>query len=216
VVGALNLACNAEAPVTATDLDVVTLAGEMIAAAVANAESHAEQRRLATTDGLTRIANHRHFQERLADEMHRGARSGHPVTMILIDIDHFKKINDTHGHQAGDAALTGLAVCLKKQIRVIDTVARYGGEEFAVILPETDVAAAQAVAERIRTEAMKDTYPSERGGFALTLSLGVCDSSHPAVKKPADLIRLADSALYEAKASGRNRTVLCDVAETQS
>ncbi len=210
VVGTLNLACVGKGGVSSSDLDIVALVGEMIGASLANLASHTEQKRLATTDGLTRVTNHRSFQERLLAELERTMRSGRPLTLVLIDIDFFKKINDTHGHLAGDAALVGLAAALKGEIRIVDTVARYGGEEFALLLPETPLDEAIRVCERIRERASSLTFDGPDGPFSFTISLGVTDTTCGEIKKPTDLIGLADEALYAAKEGGRDKTVRAD------
>lgn len=167
--------------------------------------------RLALTDGLTQMHNRRHFQIRLADEFRRAQRYDNPLALILADLDHFKAVNDSAGHVAGDAVLRKVAGCFQACIRDTDTAARWGGEEFAVVLPQTHLAGALTVAERIR----KDVAALRLGaGDALfvTASLGV--SSYPAahVHTTEELVRAADEALYRAKREGRNRVCLTDPA----
>ena len=167
--------------------------------------------RLALTDGLTQMHNRRHFQMRLADEFRRAQRYDNPLALILADLDHFKAVNDTDGHVAGDACLRKVAGCFQASIRDTDTAARWGGEEFAVVLPQTHLAGALTVAERIRRE-VAALRLAAGDGVLLTASLGV--SSYPAahVHTTDELVRAADEALYRAKREGRNRVCLTDPA----
>lgn len=153
----------------------------------------------ATTDELTGLLNFRAFQDRVQTELARSVRSGKPLSLILADIDHFKKYNDTKGHLAGNEALKALARVLKKGSRSYDLVARFGGEEFAVVLPETDVAEAAAIAERLRSMAPAN-------GHELTISCGVAVFPKEAADLQA-LIACADKKLYRAKEEGRNRVI---------
>ncbi len=158
---------------------------------------------MADTDGLTGIYNHRYFQLRLDTELERAERYGHPLSLILFDIDHFKKFNDTMGHQTGDAVLRELAILVKNQLRNVDVLCRYGGEEFVAILPETDLNGAAGVAERIRRAVAKHTFRDFSGkAFGITISLGV--GAMPPLKEKNEIIKAADDALYRAKESGRN------------
>ncbi|MCG5052325.1 MAG: diguanylate cyclase [Myxococcales bacterium] len=160
----------------------------------------------ATTDGLTGLVNHRTFQERFSSMLTRAERHGFPVALILTDIDHFKKINDSYGHPTGDEVLRRVAKILKASARKIDIVARYGGEEFAIVLESTDRDGARQLAERIRAEVGKQSFESSKGPFKCTLSLGVALFPDDARAKQ-EIIARADQALYAAKHGGRNRTV---------
>ena len=155
---------------------------------------------LATTDGLTGLRNHRAFQERLAMETERARRYDFPLSVALLDVDHFKGYNDTYGHPAGDAVLRTVAACLQASVRETDQVARYGGEEFALILPHTEAAAALLVAERCRYAIQWANWPER----PVTASVGIATLT-PAITGPADLIIAADQALYRSKHEGRNR-----------
>jgi two-component system cell cycle response regulator len=164
-------------------------------------------KRMATTDGLTGLYNHRYFQERLATEIEKSKRTGKPLSLALTDIDLFKKFNDTFGHQEGDNVLRKCAKLLAESVRQgKDIVCRYGGEEFVVIMPDCDLVEAREVVEGMR-QTCADTL---RGGHgpearAITLSIGIC--SHPlGAQEQRDLIHKADEALYKAKQTGRNRT----------
>jgi diguanylate cyclase (GGDEF)-like protein len=160
----------------------------------------------ATTDGLTGLVNHRTFQERFSAMLGRADRHKFRVAMLLTDIDHFKKVNDTYGHPTGDAVLKRVAAILKASARKIDIVARYGGEEFALVLEGTDRAGARQLAERIREEVAAQIFESSKGPFKAMLSLGVAVYPDDGKAKP-DIIACADQALYAAKHGGRNRTV---------
>lgn len=170
--------------------------------------------KLAITDGLTGLYNHRHFQERLAQEVARSGRSGEPVALVMIDVDHFKAYNDANGHQAGDEALRTLAATLSAGRRMSDVVARYGGEELAVVLPGTDRRSAALVGEYLRRRVADKRFPGEESqpGGRLTLSAGVAACPEDA-HDPASLIQAADEALYRAKGAGRNQVVAAGPAE---
>jgi two-component system cell cycle response regulator len=160
----------------------------------------------ATTDGLTGLVNHRTFQERFSAMLGRAERHSFAVAMLLTDIDHFKKINDTYGHPTGDDVLRRVAALLKSCARKIDITARYGGEEFALVLEATDREGALQLAERIRQEVSQQIFESAKGPFKATMSLGVAVYPHDGRSKP-ELIKNADTALYAAKHGGRNRAV---------
>jgi len=173
---------------------------ELVALAVSNAATRTQLHLLATTDTLTGLANRRVFEERLAAECERAGRHGRPLSLVLLDLDHFKGVNDAHGHPVGDRVLVELAARLRLRARAQDTLARMGGEEFAWLMPETDGAAALQAAERVRAEIAAEAFAD---GITVTVSGGVCDlaDAHGA----AELYRLADEALYWAKAHGRDQ-----------
>ncbi len=165
----------------------------------------------ATTDGLTGLVNHRTFQERFSAMLARAERQDQPVALLLTDIDHFKKINDTYGHPTGDEVLRRVAALLKASARKVDVTARYGGEEFALVLEATNLEGARELAERIRQEVSQQIFESSKGPFKATLSLGIAVYPQDG-KQKAEIIKNADTALYAAKHGGRNRsTAFCDV-----
>jgi len=170
---------------------------------------------LAIRDGLTGLYNHRTFYKLLEDEFVRAQRFNHPVSLLLLDIDHFKHVNDTYGHLAGDAILKGLGELLGRQARAIDRVCRYGGEEITVILPETDLDAAANMAERMRAAVEAQSFDVEAGApVKITVSIGV--ASWPAqADNMQTLVAAADAAMYAAKQSGRNRVVRYEPAPGQ-
>lgn len=165
-------------------------------------------RMLSITDPLTGIFNRGYLMERLPEEFNRARRYDHPLSLIMCDIDRFKKVNDTYGHEAGDAVLKSVAHCLNGCLRHgIDWMARYGGEEFLIMLSETDHEGAMAVAERLKTQFAQCPVDSRGHEIKVTASFGVATfQTHTHEQKsPEDLIREADRCLYRAKANGRNR-----------
>ena len=169
------------------------------------AKDQAALEELSTHDDLTGLHNSRVFHRRLAEEAERSRRYGHPFSLLMLDIDYFKTVNDTHGHLAGDEALRAIAALLRRTVRPVDLVVRYGGEEFAVVLPETPSAGALATAERIRELIASQAIPLPSAGtLTLTASIGV--ATYPEDAELGErLIGAADQALYAAKSSGRNR-----------
>jgi diguanylate cyclase (GGDEF)-like protein len=171
---------------------------------------HANKRleELATTDGLTGLFNHRHFKGLLETEVNRSRRLDFPTSLVMLDVDHFKIYNDTHGHPAGDVVLRGVAELLRSRLRGTDVPCRYGGEEFAVILLDTGKQMAMAVAEEIRSRIEATPFDGQESqpGGVLSISVGVASFPDDA-EDHAALLRAADEALYAAKRSGRNRVI---------
>ena len=170
------------------------------------AEANRRLEQLAITDGLTGLYNHRYFHERLQSEVERSHRSGHPLSLLMIDVDHFKLYNDRNGHPAGDAVLRGVAAILAEGRRLNDVVARYGGEEFTILLVDTPGTAAATLAEALRRRVEEKAFDqaADQPGGRLTISLGVATCPEHA-KTAAELVQAADTALYRAKNAGRNR-----------
>ncbi|HCC68673.1 MAG TPA: hypothetical protein DEP99_02170 [Nitrospiraceae bacterium] len=191
---------------THEDEDLALMFSFQAAVAIRKAFLHEEILKLARTDGLTGLNNHRIFQEQLEVEIKRAKRYGRPLSLLMIDIDYFKKFNDTYGHQAGDSALKGLANILLKNLRNADSAARYGGEEFAVIFPETTIEGALKTAERIRNETAWHTFNLDGKEKHLTVSIGVSIFPDDAMDRES-LIKAADDAMYMAKKMGRNRVI---------
>jgi two-component system cell cycle response regulator len=160
---------------------------------------------MATHDRMTRLYIHHYFQERLAEEIARSVRKGHPLTLLMCDIDHFKKFNDTYGHQQGDIVLKHTAKIIKQSVRAVDIPARYGGEEFAVILPETDGKSAVSVGERLRKMVENFQFPSKDKPLSVTISIGITEFNPEIDVENKHIIERADKALYISKKDGRNR-----------
>ena len=165
------------------------------------------------TDALTGLDNRRYLEERLAEAFELARRLAEPFALLMVDIDKFKSVNDTHGHQAGDAVLQQLAEVLRGQAREIDRIGRYGGEEFMLLLPGTTLHAAHTLGERVRQAVAAHTFTYPGGTLRRTLSVGVAAWPHPRLATPDALVKAADDALYVAKESGRDRVVEYDSAE---
>lgn len=175
-------------------------------------EGRAALEALATHDGLTGLYNHRTFYTLLQEELERAQRFKRPVSLLMLDIDHFKRVNDTHGHQAGDLIIRGLSELLLRQARTIDRACRYGGEEITMILPETGPEAAAVIAERLRAAVAAQPFDVNRGAPVLiTVSIGV--ASWPQADSAQALVAAVDRALYAAKNTGRNRVCLAPGGE---
>lgn len=160
--------------------------------------AHMALEQLATRDSLTGLANRRCFDDTLAAEWQRALRQQLPLSLLMVDVDHFKRYNDLHGHPGGDDCLRRVATAVASEMRANDLVARYGGEEFAVILPNQDLKGAASVAERIRRRV-------ERLHNGITVSIGAASMLASSASSPAGLLEIADAALYQAKRQGRNR-----------
>jgi diguanylate cyclase (GGDEF)-like protein len=164
--------------------------------------------RLSKTDSLTGLTNRRHFVALVEHEMARTTRYGKPLSLVILDLDHFKLVNDTRGHLAGDAVLVAVGKILTSGIRTLDVACRYGGEEFALLLPETDLEGACELAARLGTALSEQPIDVGEGEpVYATMSIGVAAIPDPATASVDDFIRRADDALYDAKNAGRNRIV---------
>lgn len=159
--------------------------------------------RMTVTDGLTNLANRKQLDSLLRDEVPRAMRHGRQLSLLMLDVDHFKNINDTYGHLVGDAVLRSLATILRKRLRPHDTIARYGGEEFCAVLPETDLDNAARIAEELRELVAAHTFAANDREVRVTISIGLACLRQG--MQPDDLYRRADEMLYEAKRGGRNR-----------
>jgi diguanylate cyclase (GGDEF)-like protein len=179
------------------------------AISIENVDLHETIQRQAVTDELTGLFNHRRFQEVMAAEVERTRRFGQELGLIMLDIDNFKRVNDTYGHLQGDVVLREVAHVLRESAREIDEPARYGGEEMAVALPQTGLQGAYDFAERVRhrIEALQIQLLDGDGTLRITASFGAASLPHSAKIDKDALVAAADAALYRAKRSGKNRTV---------
>jgi diguanylate cyclase (GGDEF)-like protein len=168
-------------------------------------EQQQQLEHLAREDTLTKLSNRRHFDERLQEEWQRARRYGYSLSLLMCDIDHFKRINDVYGHMHGDLVLKEVAQALLRGSRASDVVARYGGEEFVVLLCEARLEQAVVAAERLRTAVKALSFPHPSGPFHVTMSVGLTTSTIGESADPAQLLAEADEALYAAKNRGRDR-----------
>ncbi|MCW2778326.1 MAG: diguanylate cyclase with sensor [Frankiales bacterium] len=205
VLGVLDLYDRVDADeFDANDLASVRTFASQATVAVDNVLLHQDVQRMAVTDGLTGLGNFRHYTVTMTREAERAARFGRPLALLLLDLDRFKAVNDTHGHQRGDAVLVEVAARVRDEVRDVDTVARYGGEEIAVVLPETDREGACNAAARI-CEAVRRRPFGEPGEVPLTVTVSAGVAVFPEHgTTPASLLRAADTALYDAKGAGRD------------
>jgi diguanylate cyclase (GGDEF)-like protein len=193
----------------ANDIQALESVADILATATQNSRYVDRVRQLAYRDGLTGVFNRRYFDSRLVDEVTRAARYGGGVSVLMIDLDHFKKINDDFGHMLGDDVLRAVSAVFVRQLRKVDVVCRYGGEEFAVVLPATQGASAAAVAEKLRRAVANTEFAGVP--YPVTVSIGVAEFPAHGITRD-DIIRAADAALYDAKASGRNQVCLASAA----
>ncbi len=207
---ALELGAHDAVPMSVSDAELISRARRAQNAArtrIALEQDVSRLRELSVTDGLTQLFNHHAFQERLREEFRRSQRYDDPVALILLDLDHFKQINDQFGHQVGDAVLRGLSEVLKQAVRETDFLARYGGEEFAVLLPHTHLAGALTVAERISHDIHRMQLSSLKH-LRVTASFGISCFPTRSISSPEQLLKTADDAMYRAKNEGRNKISL--------
>lgn len=193
------------------DFSLAQNINEHLATALSNAQLFAQTRRLSITDGLTELYTHRYFQETLDREISRARRYNKPLALMMVDIDHFKAVNDTYGHQAGDHILQGLAQMMRGQFRQSDYACRYGGEEFSVILTDTRMESAIMGAERLRKSMEERVFEFCDYRITVTISIGISGFKDTMSKQ--SMIEAADQALYRAKRNGRNRVMTSETDE---
>jgi diguanylate cyclase (GGDEF)-like protein len=203
VVGVLNLADKLKGECfDSGDIALIELFSQLVGASIGNVKLFEKIQRQATTDGLTGLVNHKTFYEILEKELWRSRRYGGKISLIMVDIDNLKKINDIHGHRAGDKAIREISRRVKECIRQIDTAARYGGDEFAVILLNTSLSGANVVAQRMVDAVANSPMNWNKDKIALSISVGV--SQYDADNTPEDITNRSDQALYAAKQAGKN------------
>jgi eukaryotic-like serine/threonine-protein kinase len=191
------------------DFNLFSSIGSQIAAAFENIRLFSRMEQLAIMDNLTHIYNRRQFFVLANQEFDRAERYDRPFAVIMADIDHFKKVNDSFGHAAGDLTLHGIAQLIQQTIRHVDVLGRYGGEEFAIILPETNLEQARSAAERLRRKVSEFEVITAGGPVHVTISIGISARSNPGESLEA-LIDRSDRGLYAAKEAGRNRVAGVD------
>lgn len=192
---------------------LVAKARELDLANHALLEKKKELEKLSRTDGLTGLFNRRYFEERFTGEFERSRRYRSALSLLMLDVDDFKRLNDTRGHPFGDAVLRGVAELVRIALRDVDLIGRYGGEEFIAALPETSPREARTVAERLR-HAIADFpfHDSAAERVHVSASLGIATFPAPGIDRPEELVRAADDALYRAKTAGKNRVVVAEEA----
>ncbi len=197
-------------PFDRQDLRLLTQLSEQASIALERATLHEQAASLGITDELTKLYNHRYFEQSLDREVRRCRRYGSIMALIFLDLDHFKTINDCYGHLLGSQCLAEVATIMAESVRDVDILARYGGDEFVVILPETTVATARMVAERLHSAVGSHVFLKDAGiNVHMGTSIGLAGFPDHAQTKE-DLVRKADEAMYRAKAEGRNRLCIAD------
>jgi len=189
-------------------LQFFSVLGYQMAASLKHIQRFSTVKKEAIYDTLTNLFNRRHFEERLSAETQKAFESESNLSMIMVDIDHFKKVNDTFGHDGGDKVLREIASLLKNSVRQHDTVARYGGEEFVLLLPGAPLDPTNMVAERIRRSVENTPFDMGQTQIRITISLGISNFPIHRMKSKEELVKMADLALYDAKRGGRNRVCI--------
>jgi len=213
VVGVLNLADKMDGNgFESEDIALIELFSQLIGASIGNIKLFERTQRQAITDGLTSLVNHKAFYEVLEKELWRSRRYGGQISLIMVDVDNLKKINDVHGHRAGDKVIKEISKRIKKCIRQIDTAARYGGDEFAVILINTSIIDASVVAKRMLDAVSKAPTSWNNEEIELSISVGLCQ--YDAQGTPEDITSRSDQALYLAKQAGKNTVRVFDPSKS--
>jgi diguanylate cyclase (GGDEF)-like protein len=208
IIGCISLDSDQPNAFDVQDLQFFSVIGYQMAATLKQFQRISSIKDMAIYDTLTKVHNRRYFDEKLGTETQKSFSSKIPLSLVLVDIDHFKKVNDTFGHDAGDKVLSKISSLLKNSVRKDDTVARYGGEEFVLILPGAKLEVTSMIAERIRRLIETTPFEIEGGQIQITISIGISNlPAHPA-KSKEELVKMADLALYRAKNEGRNRVCI--------
>ncbi len=205
IIGSISLNSDQPNAFDAQDLQFFSVIGYQMAATLKHFQRFSTVKTMAIYDPLTTLYNRRYFEERMIVEAQKSFYGGSFLSLVMVDIDHFKKVNDTFGHTEGDKVLQEIASLLKASVRKKDTVARYGGEEFILILPEAGLEEAGMIAERIRRLVENTLFELGQARIHLTVSLGISNFPGHHARSKEDLVKMADQALYDAKRGGRNR-----------
>jgi diguanylate cyclase (GGDEF)-like protein len=203
--GCISLDSNQPNAFDTQDLQFFSVIGYQMATTLRHFQKLSSMKDMAIYDTLTKVHNRRHFEERLGAETQKSFLSDGPLSLIMVDIDYFKKVNDTFGHDAGDKVLWKVASLLKNSVRKDDTVARYGGEEFVLILPGAKLEVTAIIAERIRRLVETTPFDIGQGQINITISIGISNLPTHRARSKEEMIKMADQALYQAKRGGRNR-----------
>ncbi len=207
-IGVLHVQRDRSPSFTEDEQQLLSTIGTSLSLTLRNADAHQDLQDMALRDPLTGVLNRRALDEPLRRELKSGLRYSAPACLMILDLDYFKTVNDRLGHMAGDSVLKEFAALMTDTVRDVDIVGRYGGEEFAIILPHTSIRQAHTLAERLRAQIERHAFVLEDGLVRLTTSIGIADVRTPAIASVDDWVNAADSALYEAKAQGRNRVVV--------
>ncbi len=208
IIGCISLNSDQPNAFDAQDLQFLSVIGYQMAATLRHFQRFSSIKNIALYDTLTGLYNRRYFEDRLGVETQKSFYSGTPLSLVMVDIDHFKKVNDTFGHTGGDQVLCKTSSLLKNSIRKKDMVARYGGEEFMLILPEAGLEESFIIAERIRRLVENTSFEIGQAQVNLTISMGISNFPSHRAKSKEELVRMADQALYDAKRGGRNKVCI--------
>jgi len=208
IIGCVSINSDQPNAFEAQDLQFFSVIGYQLATTLKHFQRFSSVKNMAIYDTLTTLYNRRYLEERLVAEAQKSFYGGSTLSLVMVDIDHFKKVNDTFGHTDGDKVLQEIASLLKSAVRKKDTIARYGGEEFLLVLPDADVEEASMIAERVRKLIENTLFEVGNTRIHMTVSLGISNfpTHHP--KSKEDLVKKADQALYDAKRGGRNRVCI--------
>jgi diguanylate cyclase (GGDEF)-like protein len=208
ILGCISLNSDQPNAFDAQDLQFLSVIGYQMAATLKHFQRFSSIKNIAIYDTLTGLYNRRYFEERLGVDAQKSFYSGTPLSLVMVDIDLFKKVNDTFGHTEGDQVLCKISSLLKTSVRKKDTVARYGGEEFILILPEAGLGESFMIAERIRRQVENTPFEIGQAQVNLTLSMGISNFPSHRAKSKEELVKMADQALYDAKRGGRNKVCI--------
>jgi len=208
ILGCISLNSDQPNAFDVQDLQFLSVIGYQMAATLKHFQRFSSIKNIAIYDTLTGLHNRRYFEERLGVDTQKSFYSGSPLSLVMVDIDHFKKVNDTFGHTEGDQVLCKISSLLKNSVRKKDTVARYGGEEFILILPEASLESSFVIAERIRRLVENTSFEVGRAQVKITISMGISNFPSHRAKSKEELVKMADQALYDAKREGRNKVCI--------
>ena len=208
IIGCISLNSDQPNAFDAQDLQFFSVIGYQMTATLKHFQRFSSIKDMAIYDTLTNVHNRRYFDERIGAETQKSFLSGTPLSLVMVDIDYFKNVNDTYGHTEGDKVLCKIASLLKNSVRKDDTVARYGGEEFVLILPGAKLEVTSMIAERIRRLIETTLFEVGQTQIHLTISLGISNLPSHRARSEKELIKMADHALYNAKGGGRNRVCI--------